>query len=507
MFYVRMKVSVGLLFVLMAAAVPCLAQRPAWQGHVLRTTRMGDVLLPGEKIELVLGKQKKKSVFVTFREEPPLRPEKTVFAKEFRITPGADARLVLPVDTSKLRYGIYSVQVRGMKWRHEGRGDHERLLIAIVPPPLENPEKPARLGVCLYSLQKQHAARGEDVVDLMKRLGIRSVKLRCPWADIEPKKGVFNWKKHDRDLDLFHKAGFLVGTTVTSTPRWASKAPRNTKRGAEYAGYRTYPPKKMGDWDAFIRRVAERYKGRLSFFEIWNEPGGPNFYRGSTKDFVRLVKGASKAFREVSPDTKLLVSGYHRFMPFEKDIWKQTFDDFDIASIHYETAFNLVKRSRSFLKGLGGKPIWNTEAMGLKKDPVKTIVENRARGIEYIFLYKFYVQNRKDRSKAVRLRTTMLGLEMELTGTAGRALFFRTASDMLDRTAFEKKTVTGGRHEYRFSKKGGGTLIVAWSSSKGDAEIELPENVKQAVDALGNPLPVEKDNLKLTRHPVFVVTE
>ena len=257
-----------------------------------------------------------------------------------------------------------------------------------------------------------------------------------------------------------------------------------------------------------MKKAAARYKGRLAFFEVWNEASMPWFWRGSADDFLRIVQGASKAFRSESPGTKILVSGFDRVNPFAEKVWKQAFKEYDVASIHYETKHNNVRKARKVLDPLGGKPIWNSESGGVgfnnfqhgMGNPIKNIAENLARGVDRIFVYKYYVQNRQDPKLKKRLGMVMMGLEMELLN--GKALFFRTASDMFDRAVFENEAVDGKRYEYRF-RKGGGTLIVAWD--KNGTELTLSGEVKRIVDAYGNALPVEGPTLKLDEYPVFVL--
>jgi hypothetical protein len=427
---------------------------------------------------------------------------KTIIKKELAVEPGDNVRLVLPVDTGELRYGLYEAWVEG-RWKDRAR-------VGIIPPPLQASENPPRLGICLYGLQDRHLDRGDEVIELMKRLGIRAVKLHIGWPDVQPQKDVWQWEKIDRNVELFHKAGFFLGAQSWGTPPWATTGTADKKAGGESAGSLLYPPKDAADWDVFMKKAAARYKGRLAFFEVWNEASMPWFWRGSADDFLRIVQGASKAFRSESPGTKLLVSGFDRVNPFAEKVWKQAFAEYDVASIHYETKHNNVRAAHKVLDPLGGKPIWNSESGGVgfnnfqhgMGNPIKNIAENLARGVDRIFVYKYYVQNRQDPKLKKRLGMVMMGLEMELLN--GKALFFRTASDMFDRAVFEKKTEDGKREEYWF-RKGAGKLIVAWD--KNGTDLTLPKKVKRIVDAYGNALPVKGPTLKLDEYPVFVESE
>ena len=53
--------------------------------------------------------------------------------------------------------------------------------------------------------------------------------------------------------------GLLIGT-----PDWASAQPDSS------LGSRAVPD--MAAWEAFIRRMAQHYQGRIRHWVIWNEP-------------------------------------------------------------------------------------------------------------------------------------------------------------------------------------------------------------------------------------------
>ncbi len=73
-------------------------------------------------------------------------------------------------------------------------------------------------------------------------------------------------------------------------------------------------PKKMEEWQdfisAFARFLINRYGAeevRSWYFEIWNEPDLPCFFKGSMKDYYRLYAATVKALKRV--DSKLKVGG------------------------------------------------------------------------------------------------------------------------------------------------------------------------------------------------------
>ena len=62
------------------------------------------------------------------------------------------------------------------------------------------------------------------------------------------------------------------------TPGWAAQD-RNAK--SHYFVGASSPPADIEDWRAYVRAVATRYKGRIRYWELWNEVNDKLFYSGA----------------------------------------------------------------------------------------------------------------------------------------------------------------------------------------------------------------------------------
>jgi hypothetical protein len=106
----------------------------------------------------------------------------------------------------------------------------------------------------------------EDVnhtLDLISATGARSVRVLIPWAGIEPNEGQFDWGQVDLVVGAANARGLSVLGGLTSAPVWAI-APGATPI--------TSPPVSAAAYGDFAGAVASRYRGRVSAYEIWNEP-------------------------------------------------------------------------------------------------------------------------------------------------------------------------------------------------------------------------------------------
>jgi hypothetical protein len=75
----------------------------------------------------------------------------------------------------------------------------------------------------------------------------------------------------------------------------------------------------MNHWAAFVRRMAQQYRGRISHWVIWNEPDvwdmthPGSTWAGNVEDYARLLKTAYLAVKDVDPAQQVLMAGQTYF--------------------------------------------------------------------------------------------------------------------------------------------------------------------------------------------------
>src|SRR5207244_7010307 len=68
------------------------------------------------------------------------------------------------------------------------------------------------------------------------------------------------------------------------------------------------PPDNFADYGDFVATVAARYKGRVSHFQVWNEPNLGEEWTGKPDpaEYVRLLKSAYARIKEANPQATVL---------------------------------------------------------------------------------------------------------------------------------------------------------------------------------------------------------
>lgn len=105
--------------------------------------------------------------------------------------------------------------------------------------------------------------------------GFRWIRQPFPWYDIEIHgKGDFEdrrneparsaWDKYDNIVDLAEQADVQIIARLGAPPAWSRHD--GEARGA------FGPPDHLEDFADFAAAVVERYRGRITYYQIWNEP-------------------------------------------------------------------------------------------------------------------------------------------------------------------------------------------------------------------------------------------
>ena len=118
------------------------------------------------------------------------------------------------------------------------------------------------------------------------------------WASIETSRGNYNWSRLDQIVNVMSSRGVTVLFNFARTPQWASSSPWKTCGGGPG---QCMPPYSMTDWGNWVRAVATRYKGRIRYYELWNETDAWNWWSGTTPQMVQMARVAYPIIKSVDP--------------------------------------------------------------------------------------------------------------------------------------------------------------------------------------------------------------
>lgn len=193
------------------------------------------------------------------------------------------------------------------------------------------------------------------------------------WAKLEPARRVWRFEKLDRLIALAEAHDAEPILTLGVTPTWAAARPHEP---FVYGAGGASEPRDLADWENYVRSVANRYKGRLRYFEIWNEPKYGDieptkgaFFSGTVKNLVDLACAARRVAREVDPDIRVVGPGFTGAGDrLERFLAAGGGRCIDVVGFHFygatpEKARERIRDVRQIMQqqGVGHLPLWNTE--------------------------------------------------------------------------------------------------------------------------------------------------
>lgn len=198
---------------------------------------------------------------------------------------------------------------------------------------------------------------------LMKEAGIGFVRMDIAWSDVEPKQDEWVWTKYDRILDILSENGIRVVCTLGYNPLYQMKDWYDAPDPVRYANY--------------AQHVVQRYKTRIKYWEIWNEPNHENYWvpQDGLVSYSQLLKKVYPVIKSEDPTAMVLVGGLTaKYWEEIKTLYGLgAGKSFDIVNIHPfanpldRNPWNGIRAQYQALRqimsdnGDVSKPVWVTE--------------------------------------------------------------------------------------------------------------------------------------------------
>lgn len=164
-------------------------------------------------------------------------------------------------------------------------------------------------GINVFLEQEVEEEKVRRTLALIRAAGFRWIRQQVVWGEIEvPTKGQFRdrqghdtWAKYDRIVDLATEYGLNIILRVDTSPPWAR--PGNPKLET--------PPADPEDYADFLETLIRRYRGRVRYYQIWNEPNLAFEWGGQPPDpagYVRLLRTAYTRAKQVDPEVVIIAA-------------------------------------------------------------------------------------------------------------------------------------------------------------------------------------------------------
>lgn len=341
------------------------------------------------------------------------------------------------------------------------------------------------------------------------------------WPNLEPQQDQWNFELLDSYVEIAREKNVELLLVLSLSPRWASARPDEP---SGYGPGNAAEPANIEDWRDFVRTVATRYRGKIHYYELWNEPNGyKRFYTGSLDKMLELSREAYQILKAVDPSVTVVSpaatgdSGSSPGVQWLADYLAAGGGAYaDVIGYHFyvmpgspENMLDLIGKVQGVMKkyGVADKPLWNTEAGWLGDRPfensqksaayvARSYILNWKAGVRRLYWYDW------DYNPIVSLR--MLQEDNRTMTAAGFAYGeiqrWLVGSRMKRCEADWQSTWT-----CELEREGGDRAWILWNP-EGTRTVDIPQrwSVRQVRDLQGKRRPLTQNSLEISFSPLLL---
>lgn len=170
----------------------------------------------------------------------------------------------------------------------------------------------------------------EWILNQYNELGVKWIRIAFSWVVIQPQKDVYDWSVYDKIVEKCNRNGIHILATLGGhfdrppVPSWA---------GESLAKVVNTHPEYL---ENFVRNWVERYKDKIEYWEILNEPN--SFHEGLTvMEYVdKILIPSYKIIKKIDPASKVLPCAYNQLPRIgnKGDFWEAARGYYDIQNYH-----------------------------------------------------------------------------------------------------------------------------------------------------------------------------
>jgi len=211
---------------------------------------------------------------------------------------------------------------------------------------------PSRAGASPYGILVNGIDRMTSQADIAAYMekaaeaGAQWVRTDFWWYSVEwVGPGVVDWTYFDTVVAEAERQGLTLIPILWGTPKWAATD-----------GVFSYGVPDMAAWEWFVFQTVSRYRGRITTWEIWNEPNFSGYWHGTPHQYAELLARASLQVKQADPQATVLLGGQAQGGGTSPTFLAQILEDplypagayYDVHNVH--TAFSSMATITTYLQ-------------------------------------------------------------------------------------------------------------------------------------------------------------
>jgi len=360
-----------------------------------------------------------------------------------------------------------------------------------------------------------HNGMRPEFINLMREAYVKWVRIGAGWGGVERERGKYNWTGLERNYRVYFDNGFNLLAIVSGCPEWNSSYKEGMPKTHWGGTHDAYPPADYGPWKDFCAAIAAHFKGRISYWEVRNEPNVSVFWMGTPQDYAKLLRTAYTGLHQGNPDCRVIFEVAGTDMAYYSAVYRAGGEGYcDILGTHnYQLSHPGPPEKSTFLReyydmrkflarhGEADKPIWDTEFCWMSAPPrdrrawkgvgeknqadylVRSWTLALSAGVVKVFWFPFYSYGGAELNEPHPGGLVRADCSIKPVFVA-----HRTMAEHLVGAKYSREIHVGrGARCYVFSKDGS-EIAVAWAI-EGEQQVSLATNAERVriFDIMNNP--------------------
>lgn len=265
-------------------------------------------------------------------------------AKNFQL--GTHRSALWHPDRMPDRYGIWNVAFTLTDLEHKDSISTSSLAFAYMKPagPIPGYADDFLFSICTHSERWGHSDQEKEVL-AAALCGAKVIRTGPEWGTIQPHdRNHWEWEAMDKLVDRYGKNGIEIQYILAFTTKWA--APLEKQQSKNWLDWSRCAPD-LDAWRNYAKTIAQRYKGKIRYWEIWNEPDLSGFGSFTAEEYIKMMQVAYKAIKAVDPQAHVMTGGFatlsdhpsRKDKQFHEKVLRQAKGSFDVHAYHEHCDF------------------------------------------------------------------------------------------------------------------------------------------------------------------------
>ena len=365
----------------------------------------------------------------------------------------------------------------------------------------------------------------EFIAELVRRLGMPMLRDRITWHKTNPAPGQYDFSGYEKPLKPVVERDIEVLSVYHDAPDWTRgnrKAPKN----------RALPTDLSATFD-YNRKLAKHYRGKIQYWEFWNEQDTEAFSKEAAWDYAANMKAAYLGFKAGDPGITVLFGPATLRNPcqfVQTSLQSDLNCYFDIFSYHCYSEEKLLEEIIRDLRNVLQKngvpdsvPMWisefndfslgrSAEAPGLCPDYkehsyrqeiaisrmlVKKAAQFQQLGIARLFFFSLMPVSERNGTASWGL------LRRDYTIKAGYTALANLTFQLGNARLLGTLGLDRGIHAFLYEQPDGSQSLLVWSDRKQSIKIPGMRKKSRGVDLFGTPLTGKGHVFAVDTHPCY----